>query len=303
MLRFLCAPSSWYGEFAFFSLARRKLYGMKMENCMHFIVAVVVMENLLKCCCLRWLRKFCGRNNAYDWRAWRLAGKLICILFKWIVWFLLLYKAATTLLNIFGTLLFYFLLNLFRSNDALVCCFHFHKCEYSALSTAVSYEATHSCITVSMGVACVNAKCRRGPQKVAPKPSRVELSQTAPGICKSHYKMIYGPQQQARNSNTKSFTYVHAGSINHSMKWAAQQRVFVISQGEIWCVRQGQRKRERVKEMLQSCELILIILLLQGESNWNWGHCKGIMTRAHKWIIRILIYSYYKIINFPNADY
>lgn len=105
------------GKFAFFSLARRKFNEMKIANCMHFVVAVVAMENLLKCCCLRWMVKFCGSNGAYDWRVWRLAGKLICILFKWIVWFLLLCKAATTLLNISSTLSFYFLLNLFRYED------------------------------------------------------------------------------------------------------------------------------------------------------------------------------------------
>lgn len=46
------------------------------------------------------------------------------------------------------------------------------KC--AALSTAASYGAVLQ--FSPLGVACVNAKCRHGPQKVAPKPSRVELS-------------------------------------------------------------------------------------------------------------------------------
>lgn len=46
------------------------------------------------------------------------------------------------------------------------------KC--TALSTAASYGAVLQ--FSPLGVACVNAKCRHGPQKVAPKPSRGELT-------------------------------------------------------------------------------------------------------------------------------
>lgn len=110
----LLVPHS-LGRICFLFISSQKI--LRHENCK--------LHAFYCCCCygklaqvlLSALVKFCGSNGAYDWRVWRLAGKLICILFKWIVWFLLLYKAATTLLNISGTLLFYFLLNLFRYED------------------------------------------------------------------------------------------------------------------------------------------------------------------------------------------
>lgn len=170
----LLVPHS-IGRICFLFISSQKI--LRNENC---------KLHAYCCCCygklaqvlLSALVKFCGSNGAYDWRVWRLAGKLICILFKWIVWFLLLYNFIEYFWHVVILFLTQFV-PLWRYIYAYKRCLLYIAVFIltSVIDTRLKCTALSTVLQFSpLGVACVNAKCRHGPQKVAPKPSRLELS-------------------------------------------------------------------------------------------------------------------------------